>query len=99
MSVFFSRSPRIPGFLTLSHGGSPLLDFSPGKKRRLLRKRFSPGILCSRVLRTALTLITLATTITISASAQSLPETVEALLRGSIKRPPRMAIGGAGGRG
>ena len=84
MSVFFSRSPRIPGFLTFSQGGSPLLQqvelyFSPGKKRRLLRKRFSPGILCSRVLRTALTLITLATTITISASAQSLPETVEAI--------------------
>ncbi len=81
MSVFFSRIPRLQ---TFSSGGSPLLqqgelDFSPAKKRRLLRKGFSPGIFCTRLLRTALTLITLATTITVPTSAQSLPETVEAI--------------------
>ena len=61
MSVFFSRSPRIPRALTFSQGGSPLLqqgelDFSPAKKRCLLRKGFSPGIFCSRILRAVLTL-------------------------------------------
>ena len=81
MSVFFSRIPRLQ---TFSSGGSPLLqqgelDFSPAKKRRLLRKGFSPGIFCTRILRTVLTLITLATTITVPTSAQSLPETVEAI--------------------
>ncbi len=84
MSVFFSRSLRIPSFLTVSQGGSPLLqqwelDFIPAKKRCLLLKGFSPGIFCSRILRIALTLITLATTTTVSTSAQSLPETVEAI--------------------
>jgi len=89
MSVFFSRSLRVIRPLTFSQGGSPLLqqgemDFSPAKKRRLLRKGFSPGIFCSRVVRTVLPLITLATTITISASAQSLPETVEAINRARV---------------
>jgi LmbE family N-acetylglucosaminyl deacetylase len=83
MSVFFSRSPRIPRLLTFCSCWTLLqqgeLGFSPAKKRCLLRKGFSPEIFCSRILRTALTLITLATTITISASAQSLPETVEAI--------------------
>jgi LmbE family N-acetylglucosaminyl deacetylase len=89
MSVFFSRSPRVIRALTFSQGGSPLLqqgelDFSPAKKRCLTGKGFSPGIFFSCILRTALTLITLATTITISASAQSLPETVEAIDKARI---------------
>ena len=89
MSVFLSRSLRVISPLTFSQGGSPLLqqgelDFSPAKKRRLLRKGFSAGIFCSRVVRTVLPLITLATTITISASAQSLPETVEAINKARV---------------
>ena len=89
MSVFFSRSPRIPRALTFSQGGSPLLqqgelDFSSAKKRCLLRKGFSPGIFCSRILRAVLTLTTLAATITVFTSAQSLPETVEAINRARV---------------
>jgi LmbE family N-acetylglucosaminyl deacetylase len=89
MSVFLSRSACIPRLLTFSSGGSPLLqqgelDFSPAKKCFLLRKGFSPGIFCTRILRTVLTLLTLATTITISAFAQSLPETVEAINRARV---------------
>jgi LmbE family N-acetylglucosaminyl deacetylase len=89
MSVFLSRSARIPRLLTFSSGGSLLLQqgelgFSPAKKRCLTGKGFSPGIFRTRILRTVLTLITLATTITISASAQSLPETVEAINRARV---------------
>ncbi len=79
-----------PALLTFSQGGSPLLqqgelDFSPAKKCSLPKRGFSPGIFCTRiVLRTVLSLITLATTITISASAQSLPETVEAINKARI---------------
>ena len=73
-----------PALLTFSQGGSPLLqqgelDFSPAKKRYLLRRGFSPGIFRTRILRAVVSLITLATTITVSTSAQSLPETVEAI--------------------
>ena len=75
--------------LTFSQGGSPLLqqgelDFSPAKKRYLLRRGFSPGIFRTRILRAVLSLITLATTITVSTSAQSLPETVEAIDKARI---------------
>ena len=88
-SLPFRNAGVSPALLTFSQGGSPLLqqgelDFSPAKKRCLLRKGFSAGIFCTRVLRTALTLITLATTITISASAQSLPETVEAINKARV---------------
>ena len=88
-SLPFRNAGVSPALLPFSQGGSPLLqqgelDFSPAKKRGLLRKGFSPGIFCSRVLRTALTLITLATAITLSTSAQSLPETVEAINKARI---------------
>jgi hypothetical protein len=44
-----------PALLTFSQGGSPLLqqgelDFSPAKKRCLLRRGFSPGIFRTRIL-------------------------------------------------
>ena len=75
--------------MTRSQGGSPLLqqgelDFSPAKKRCLPEKGFSPGIFRTRILRTLLTLITLATTIAVPTCAQSLPETVEAIDKARI---------------
>ncbi len=84
-----ASSPPSPALLTRSQGGSPLLqqgelDFSPAKKRYLLRRGFSPGILRTRILRTVLSLITLATALTIPTSAQSLPETVEAIDKARI---------------
>ncbi len=79
-----ASSPPSPALLTRSQGGSPLLqqgelDFSPAKKCCLTGKGFSPGSFRTRILRTVLSLITLATAITISTSAQSLPDTVEAI--------------------
>ena len=53
--------------------------FSPPTAKCPIEKGFSPRIFCSRILKTVLTLTTLATTITLSTSAQSLPETVEAI--------------------
>jgi LmbE family N-acetylglucosaminyl deacetylase len=88
-SLPFRNAGVSPALLTLSSGGSPLLqqgelDFSPAKKRFLVAKGFSPGIFRTRILRTVLTFITLATTITAPASAQSLPETVEAINRARV---------------
>ena len=51
----------------------------PTAKRSPIRKGFGPRIFCSRILKTVLTLIPLATTLTVSTSAQSLPETVGAI--------------------
>ena len=51
----------------------------PTAKRCPIEKGFSPRIFRSRILKTVLTLTTLATTITVPTSAQSLPETVEAI--------------------
>ena len=88
-SLPFRNAGISPALLTLSQGGSPLLqqgelDFSPAKKRYLPGKGFSPGIFRTRILRAVLSLITLATTITIPTSAQSLPETVEAINKARV---------------
>ena len=47
-------------------------------------KGFSAGIFRTRILRAVVSLITLATTITVPTSAQSLPETVEAINKARV---------------
>jgi LmbE family N-acetylglucosaminyl deacetylase len=88
-SLPFRNAGVSPALLTFSSGGSPLLqqgelDFSPAKKRCLVGKGFSPGIFSSRILKAVLALIPLATTIPVSATAQSLPETVEAINKARV---------------
>jgi LmbE family N-acetylglucosaminyl deacetylase len=56
----------------------------PTEKRSPIGKRFSPAIFRSRILKTVLSLITVATTIAAPTSAQSLPETVEAIDKARI---------------
>ena len=88
-SLPFRNAGVPPALLTRSRGGSPLLqqgelDFSPAKKCSPPKRGFSPGIFRHRILRTVLSLLTLATTITIPTSAQSLPETVEAINKARV---------------
>ena len=91
----FRNAGVSPALLTFLQDGSPLLqrgswtclpqaDFSAAKKRCPPRKGFSPGIFRTRVLKTVLSLLTLASTITVPTSAQSLPETVEAIDKARI---------------
>jgi len=80
--VFFSRSAHSPPSDFLARWEPPVqqgeMDFSPAKKSFLLRQGFSPGIL-RRIIRTFLTLSRSPQRSPVPTSAQSLPETVEAI--------------------